>query len=44
MAFFTGNNSLSGKIGYYLFNEAMATSIGNGLLEQLMLNFARPNF
>ena len=34
MNFFTGPDSETGKVGYYLFNEAMATAIGNGLLEQ----------
>lgn len=36
MRHFINNKSSVGKIGYYLFNEAMATAIGNGLLEQRM--------
>ncbi|MEZ5472411.1 MAG: hypothetical protein R3E90_11555 [Marinicella sp.] len=36
MKYFFNENSEVGKIGYYLFNEAMATAIGNGLLEQRM--------
>ncbi|MCB1581448.1 MAG: hypothetical protein KDI92_00180 [Xanthomonadales bacterium] len=38
MAYFFNENSEVGKIGYYLFNEAMATAIGNGLLEQRMMS------
>ncbi|MGJ8663992.1 MAG: hypothetical protein ACSHWU_10085 [Marinicella sp.] len=36
MNFFTGSKSKTGKVGYYLFNEALASAIGNGLLEQRM--------
>jgi len=33
---FLSKESQTGKIGYYLFNEAIATAIGNGLFEQRM--------
>ncbi len=34
MDYFMDPTSKVGKVGYYLFNEAMATVIGNGLVEQ----------
>lgn len=34
MNHFVVNDSSTGKVGYYLFNEAIATAIGNGLVEE----------
>ncbi len=34
MKFFTESDSKTGKVGYYLFNEGLASAIGNGILEK----------
>jgi hypothetical protein len=36
MDYFLSDDAQSGKVGYFLFNEAMATAIGNGMIEQAM--------
>lgn len=35
MKYFTDSDSETGKVGYYLYNEALAAAIGNGLFESM---------